>query len=1323
MTRSRNSPFRPTGDIFGDEEGVKSGSNSGRSDFLQKATKTGAIETTESADSKPTSGEDSKDDIITIPDDIGEGSSAIGSEKPNSDSDFKNSSSAPSVVSSEPSTSFLSRSKAVRKRSSAIMNPSRSMTSRKSAASVGADDEETKSLLRILSNHLYDTLHLLCRNPRDISLANFPSISSKEQEAVDEALKTVWDPAKFSDLELLSFASLTSPPVASTMNLCRTAMFGQVGFTLKAPQDHEAFAIYSLQRLAADHNANFIDLDLRILLAAESVYTDSILQEENKYSSASLFYSDLMQDEENLELYLSVLFEYMSDLAGSSSEPSNSSSNSSTIVNSSQISSSNSSHIVSSSKDEKGEKIVKNGVKSNEIGEKSNEIGDNLTSISSQESSISKNLISSQSQRDDNATFVVVLRGLSDFRTFPHRKFKSLLEKCRENVLFVELDVVASSSLSSGPLSLGPSIVLSPGPVFGGGGALGSSGSVEDDDDDEMHASGSTSALQTILSKLSGGSGGLGGSGGGGRFSLNSHRSPLIRQFFGDGTIDFTHRKIIEADKIKTDDLAKAEHEGTMRIASRLNLLPPSSQSNASKYVPADPMARSESSSSSLSNSIKRRKDATLQAAREIESCFAVLARRELLQFNLKILSACFRSVGVIIVPDISINLSETFSENEILGENSMKSGDILTKISPQNNNLTEISPSAIQTSSSSAYTNLRHPFKHCLSEYWLNPNVWNGPKPESFETTCHLLSMLTSRLQNVERIVQRAIKMQDKYQYQKTGTWNHFSPIRSAQIRVQNSSSSIFSQQNSISPSQSEPNSWDSSSSNVTYIASSMIDRNASNAIVQMPLEISYLHEAMSIEFGLDEKFSSLPRYSRKDLPSKSSIEGQESEAQISSRLFVEQLRFKAEAVHAALWNDFSSAHVKPLHRNEEELEQKVALERRAALERKDEEALQSRLKGAQLNSSEKAMLQNYIAPSRLETSFDDIGSLEHAKEELLSLMVPMSLPVFHQENNLIKTPLGILLYGPPGTGKTMLAKALAKTANASFIHISASSIVAKWLGESEGHAAAVFSLAKKISPCLIFLDEVDGLLHSRDASEHETSRRVKNEFFSGWDGLLSTSSQKDPNMSVTVVAATNRPYDLDSAALRRLPHRVLVNLPDFDARVEIIRKTLRGARIARSDDAKIEQGDEQEREFVIRELATLTDGYSGSDIKSVCTRAAQQHVRDFMKSQNVSSLLQKSEEISPEIYSSDSFEQMEIEEEMERQRIEDIHASLSDKAREFARKPITLKEFNIALGEISASVNQRAGSSFELKKWHETYGSKPTGQRSSAAISSIGF
>lgn len=174
-------------------------------------------------------------------------------------------------------------------------------------------------------------------------------------------------------------------------------------------------------------------------------------------------------------------------------------------------------------------------------------------------------------------------------------------------------------------------------------------------------------------------------------------------------------------------------------------------------------------------------------------------------------------------------------------------------------------------------------------------------------------------------------------------------------------------------------------------------------------------------------------------------------------------------------------------------------------------------------------------IPASEIGVTFADIGALDEIKESLQELvMLPLRRPDLFN-GGLLKPCRGILLFGPPGTGKTMMAKAIAMEAGASFINVSMSTITSKWFGEDEKNVRALFTLAAKVSPTIIFVDEVDSMLGQRSrAGEHEAMRKIKNEFMTHWDGLLTK-----PGERILVLAATNRPFDLDEAIIRRFERR----------------------------------------------------------------------------------------------------------------------------------------------------------------------------------------
>ncbi|KAE8703546.1 hypothetical protein F3Y22_tig00110467pilonHSYRG00035 [Hibiscus syriacus] len=248
--------------------------------------------------------------------------------------------------------------------------------------------------------------------------------------------------------------------------------------------------------------------------------------------------------------------------------------------------------------------------------------------------------------------------------------------------------------------------------------------------------------------------------------------------------------------------------------------------------------------------------------------------------------------------------------------------------------------------------------------------------------------------------------------------------------------------------------------------------------------------------------------------------------------------------------------------------------------------------------NEFEKKLLADVIPPSDIGVSFDDIGALESVKDTLKELvMLPLQRPDLFCKGQLTKPCKGILLFGPPGTGKTMLAKAVATEAGANFINISMSSITSKWFGEGEKYVKAVFSLASKIAPSVIFVDEVDSMLGRREnPGEHEAMRKMKNEFMVNWDGLRTKDKER-----VLVLAATNRPFDLDEAVIRRLPRRLLVNLPDAPNREKILGVVLAKEELSPNVD--------------LEAIANMTNGYSGSDLKNLCVTAAHCPIREILE------------------------------------------------------------------------------------------------------------
>ncbi|KAK4800433.1 hypothetical protein SAY86_020920 [Trapa natans] len=310
--------------------------------------------------------------------------------------------------------------------------------------------------------------------------------------------------------------------------------------------------------------------------------------------------------------------------------------------------------------------------------------------------------------------------------------------------------------------------------------------------------------------------------------------------------------------------------------------------------------------------------------------------------------------------------------------------------------------------------------------------------------------------------------------------------------------------------------------------------------------------------------------------------------------------------------------------------------------------------------NEFEKRLLADVIPPSDIGVTFDDIGALENVKDTLKELvMLPLQRPELFCKGQLTKPCKGILLFGPPGTGKTMLAKAVATEAGANFINISMSSITSKWFGEGEKYVKAVFSLASKIAPSVVFVDEVDSMLGRREnPGEHEAMRKMKNEFMVNWDGLRTKDTER-----VLVLAATNRPFDLDEAVIRRLPRRLMVNLPDAPNRAKILKVIL--AKEDLSADVDLDS------------IASMTDGYSGSDLKNLCVTAAHIPIKEILEREKKERAAALAEgQPAPALRGSDDL------------------------------RPLRMDDFKQAHERVCSSVSSESANMNELLQWNELYG-----------------
>ena len=301
--------------------------------------------------------------------------------------------------------------------------------------------------------------------------------------------------------------------------------------------------------------------------------------------------------------------------------------------------------------------------------------------------------------------------------------------------------------------------------------------------------------------------------------------------------------------------------------------------------------------------------------------------------------------------------------------------------------------------------------------------------------------------------------------------------------------------------------------------------------------------------------------------------------------------------------------------------------------------------------NTHEKKLLNGVVDASNIQTTFADVQAADETIEALktltsLSLVRPEAFTYGVLATDKIP---GLLLYGPPGTGKTMLAKAVAKESGATVLEVSGSDVYDMYVGEGEKNVKAIFTLAKKLTPCIVFIDEADAIFGSRGTSNNRSSHReLINQFLREWDGMN--------DLSAFIMVATNRPFDLDDAVLRRLPRRLLVDLPTEKDREAILKIHLKDEIL----DSSVS----------LSALASQTPFYSGSDLKNLSVAAALACIRE----ENEFALA--------------------------------YHGSEPYKYPE--KRRLTPKHFDKAMEEISASISEDMSSLSAIRKFDEKYGDR---------------
>ena len=230
-----------------------------------------------------------------------------------------------------------------------------------------------------------------------------------------------------------------------------------------------------------------------------------------------------------------------------------------------------------------------------------------------------------------------------------------------------------------------------------------------------------------------------------------------------------------------------------------------------------------------------------------------------------------------------------------------------------------------------------------------------------------------------------------------------------------------------------------------------------------------------------------------------------------------------------------------------------------------------------------------------KTRTTFDDVAGMEHAKKELQEVVEFLKNPEKFQRLGA-QVPKGVLLIGPPGTGKTLLARAVAGEAGVPFYSINGSEFIQMFVGVGATRVRDLFRTAKENAPCLIFIDEIDAVGRMRGAGVgggSDEREQTLNQILSEMDGF-------QPNETIIVLAATNRPDVLDSALLRpgRFDRHVTVDRPTWQGRLAILKVHVRNKPLG--DDVDLER------------LARRTIGMSGADLRNLANEAALIATRD---------------------------------------------------------------------------------------------------------------
>jgi len=287
---------------------------------------------------------------------------------------------------------------------------------------------------------------------------------------------------------------------------------------------------------------------------------------------------------------------------------------------------------------------------------------------------------------------------------------------------------------------------------------------------------------------------------------------------------------------------------------------------------------------------------------------------------------------------------------------------------------------------------------------------------------------------------------------------------------------------------------------------------------------------------------------------------------------------------------------------------------------------------------------IEGTIITERPTITWGDVAGMDVPKQAIREAVV---LPMSHPElfKGARKPWRGILLFGPPGCGKTLIAKAAANECGVQFFAADSASLVSKWLGESEKLLKTLFKVARLDAPSLIFMDHLDSLAGKRGGGhEGGGERRIKTQFLQEMQGVKSNTDKL-----VTLMGATNLPWDIDSAVLRRFEKKIYCGLPTVEGRTKIFELCTKEVEMDDTIDFK--------------ELGAISEGYSGSDIATVCREVVMLPVREL-----------------------------------------DVSGQLSSSNNDFTLRKITREDFINVLENIKPVVSDAEIEKFE--KWREEFG-----------------